>query len=528
MNRRIFLSISVFFSSFFGFSSKAEIPKSDAKSWRAGNVLHILPSVSDTELLVKISVKNALSSPPELHVGVQKLRGIQTDSEGKFWQFHAKGLLAQTEYQLSLVDPSATDTKLLCDPWALQTFPAPSTNISNMRLLMFTCTGGHEMHGYLPTAIRNRLLKRALSFKPDAAIANGDHVYWDLRSPLTAMSLGQSESAINLVGLPERSLPILGSSNEEFLKKTAGPQIVPVYGTDFRSTPTFFIQDDHDYYENDDAEDNIVTFPPDHFMTEMARTTQLLYYPEFLPDATRPAGLPGSSANGKALPISESFGTLRYGNLVEVLMYNVRRTMTMAGQTAVFLQDTVENWLLERMKEDSVKHVVNVPSNPPGWSAGKWGEWYPDVFSSEGKLTIDKPKPYWQTGWVKQHDRLLKAMSSMNNRVPLVVSGDLHASALGKITKTADIDLSANPVIAVLSGSIGTRDTGWPSGKRKTLPQPSKHLEMQEIVKPIELHGFTILDFSSDHIKLRMFTWDKKNQSIEDIDSLEPYKTLHL
>ena len=528
MNRRIFLSISVFFSSFFGISSKAEKSKSDLNSWRAGNVLHILPCVSDTELLVKISIKNALASPPELHVGMQKVRGTQTDSEGKFWQFHAKGLLPQTEYQLSLVDPSTTDTTLLCDPWYLQTFPAPSTNISNMRLLMFTCTGGHEMHGYLPTAIRNRLLKRALSFKPDAAIANGDHVYWDLRSPLTAMSFGQSDSAKNYAGLPNRSLPILGSSNEQFLKKTAGPQIVPVYGTDFRSTPTFFIQDDHDYYENDDAEDDIVTFPPDHFMTEMARTTQLLYYPEFLPDASRPSGLPGSSANGKALPISESFGTLRYGNLVEVLMYNVRRTMTMAGQTAVFLQDTVETWLLERMKEDSVKHVVNVPSNPPGWSAGKWGEWYPDVFSSEGKLTIDKPKPYWQTGWVKQHDRLLKAMSSMTNRIPLVVSGDLHASALGKITKTGDTDLSANPVIAVLSGSIGTRDTGWPSGKRKILPQPSKHLEMLEIVKPIELHGFTIIDFTSDHIKLQMFTWDKKNQSVEDIDSLEPYQTLEI
>jgi phosphodiesterase/alkaline phosphatase D-like protein len=171
---------------------------------------------------------------------------------------------------------------------------------------------------------------------------------------------------------------------------------------------------------------------------------------------------------------------------------------------------------------------VNVPSNPPGWSAGKWGEWYPDVFSSDGKLTIEQPKPYWQTGWVKQHDRLLKAMSNMTNRTPLVVSGDLHASALGKITKTGNLDLSANPVIAVLSGSIGTRDTGWPSGKRKILPQPSKHLEMQEIVKPIELHGFTIIDFTSNKMKLQMFTWDKKNQSIEDIDSLQPYKILEI
>ena len=32
-------------------------------------------------------------------------------------------------------------------------------------------------------------------------------------------------------------------------------------------------------------------------------------------------------------------------------------------------------------------HLVHVPSNPPGWSAGKWGEWYPDVLGDDGKLT---------------------------------------------------------------------------------------------------------------------------------------------
>jgi hypothetical protein len=51
---------------------------------------------------------------------------------------------------------------------------------------------------------------------------------------------------------------------------------------------------------------------------------------------------------------------------------------------------------------------------------------------------------------------------------------------------------------------------------------------MQEIVKPIELHGFTIIDFTSDRIKLQMFTWDKNNQSVEDIDSLKPYQTLEI
>lgn len=32
---------------------------------------------------------------------------------------------------------------------------------------------------FLPLAVRNRLLRRGLSFRPDAVVANGDHVYWD-------------------------------------------------------------------------------------------------------------------------------------------------------------------------------------------------------------------------------------------------------------------------------------------------------------------------------------------------------------
>ena len=218
-----------------------------------------------------------------------------------------------------------------------RTFPAPGARPERLRVLFFTCAGGHQELDYLPTAVRNRLLRRALSFQPDVAVANGDHVYWDLRSPLTAKNSGASTKAQEIMrGTFSRSDAVLGSENETILKRAMGPQITPVYGTDFRSTPVFFVQDDHDYFDNDDAYDEIVTFPPDAFMTEMARATQAMYYPEFLPDATRPAGLPGSSSGGRALPVSESFGTLRYGRLAEVLLYTVRRTMTMAGPSAVF------------------------------------------------------------------------------------------------------------------------------------------------------------------------------------------------
>ena len=496
-------------------------------AWDSGTVRHLLPTVSDTQMLLKASFEAPLSQPPTLRVDKAIVPGRMTDTRGEMWAFHATGLAPARRYALSLRTGAG---RSLCQPWDLSTFPSPDAQPDKLRVLFFTCAGGHEGLAYLPFAVRNRMLRRALSFQPHAAVANGDHVYWDLRSPLTAQSLGGTSSRAREIagGSFDRSDIVLGSGNETILKRVAGPQIAPVYGTDFRSTPVFFIQDDHDYYENDDAYDQIVTFPPDGFMTEMARATQSLYYPEFLPDATRPRGLAGSTSAGRGVPISESFGTLRYGRLAEVLLYTVRRTMTLAGPSAVFLDGEVEGWLTRRMAATDVTHVVNAPSNPPGWTAGKWGEWYPDVLSADGKLTTAVAKPYWQAGWLKQHDRLLAAMSRMRGRIPLSVSGDLHAIAIGRILRSGMLDLSANPVVSALAGPVGTSPRGWPSGIRKVGATPPIDLNVDEQVKPIEQHGFTIADFTADTIVLRFFKWDVNTQSPEALDTLEPFHTAEL
>lgn len=494
--------------------------------WDPGAVRHLLPTVSDTDILIKASFAQPQSAAPRLTVGSIAVEGQMTDTRAEFWQFRATGLAPGRNYPLGI---TAHDGRPLCQPWNLSTFPAPDSPQRKLRVLLFTCAGGHEGNSYLPVTIRNRLLRRALSFEPDAAVANGDHVYWDLRSPLTAKTQGASPKAKEMIGGTfDRSATALGSDNESLLKRAAGPQITPVYGTDFRSTPVFFIQDDHDYYDNDDAYDEIITFPPDFFMRQMARATQSMYYPEFLPDAARPAGLPGASAGGRALPVAESFGTLRYGRLAEMLLYSVRPTMTLAGPSAVFVEDTVEAWLKQRMAGSDAAHVVNAPSNPHGWTAGKWGEWYPDVLGKDGKLTREVKKPYWQDGWVKQHDRLLTAMSGMRGKIALSVSGDLHAIGIGSIKRTGAMDLSANPVVSVLTGPVGTRPAGWPSGIRKIGAQPSLHLAMDEQVKPIEQHGFTLADFTPDKIMLKFFKWDRNTQAPEAIDTLEPFHTTEL
>ena len=84
--------------------------------------------------------------------------------------------------------------------------------------------------------------------------------------------------------------PVLGTDNEHKLKLIVTPQICELYGTDFRSTPVFFVQDDHDYFENDEATEQIVTFPPDDFMLRLARASQRCITPNFCPTPAGPSG----------------------------------------------------------------------------------------------------------------------------------------------------------------------------------------------------------------------------------------------
>ena len=500
-------------------------PPSD-ESWDAGQVRHLLPAVSDTRILIKASFHKPLSGAPSLHIGASTVRGSMNDTEGEFWQFYAAGLQPGRRYSLSL---KGADGKNLCQPWDLSTFPARNSRPESFRVLFFTCAGGPDSagtdvlsQGNLPTAVRNRFMRRALSFQPQAMVANGDQVYWDLHTP----RIPPAKRDYTRLNSFNRSALIFGDRNETVLKLAAGPQIMPVYGTDFRSTPVFFLQDDHDYFDNDEAWDEIITFPPVWFQLQLARATQKLYYPEFLPDEDRPRGLPWGSIGKEA--VSESWGTIRYGRLAEVLLYDVRRMCTLAGPSAGFLDPEVERWLAARSASPDVTHLVHAPSNPMGWTAGKWMEWYPDVLNREGQLTTKEPKPYWQSGWMKQHDRLVAAMTGMRGRIPLTISGDLHVVAIGKILRSGSMNLEKNPLTAVVAGPIGTAPGAWPSAFRGVGSTPPQHLDIHEEVKPIEQHGFTIVDFLPDRIRLRFFRWDRKTQAPEAIDTLEPFHTTEL
>ena len=501
------------------------------QGWDAGLIRHLLPTVSESRILLKVSFDRPLSAAPTLRVDSTEVTGRMNDTLGEYWQFYAADLEPDRRYSLSLVGGNG---RSLCEPWDLSTFPSPNARPERFRVLFFTCAGGTSgtyegigrRSGFLPTEIRNRLLRRALSFEPDAAVANGDHIYWDLHTWL-GDNPGELSAAARTSNF-DFSATVFGHSNETAMKAAAGPQIIPVYGSDFRSTPVFFLQDDHDHFDNDSLTDGVSSFPIPWFQIQLARATQQLYYPEFLPDGPRPAGLPWSSMSDRG-DLSESFGTIRYGNLAEVLLYDVRRTMTLAGPHALFVDAQVEQWLVDRTHSTDTRHLVHAPSNPWGWSAGKWGEWYPDILDRDaGKLTTAVIKPYWQEGWLKQHDRLAQAFGENAERAGIVVSGDLHAIGVGRMHRTGRVNLAGRPITTVLSGPIGTSPTGFPSGVRGVGATPPNHIDLEESMAPIEDHGFTLADFLPDRIVLRQFRWDAERQPLEAIDRLEAFYTTEL
>jgi len=497
------------------------VPRCDRRS--DDLLVHVLPTVSHDRMLLKVSLREPQAAPPELRVGRRAFPGQRTDTGGTHWMFDARGLAPATRYTLELRAGGCR----LAEPWELATFPAPDACPERFRVLVYTCAGGHDLLNelgpgfYLSWSARRRLFARALAFAPDAAVAIGDHVYWDLRVGFGSQVMARHPVAIERIGVLDRSLPVLGSANEAVLKRAVGPQIAELYGTLFRSVPTFFLRDDHDYFEDDLVTPELTTFPPDAFAVELARASQWLYYPEFLPDPWRPLDLPASSASDRPRGVSEAFGTLRYGQLVELLLYDCKGFVS-TGPDARYVPASVESWLGARMADPCLRHVVHVPSNPIGYTAGKYMEWYPDVVETPGEVTDRVPKPGWQPGWRVQHDRLLAAIAGMPRRVPLVVSGDIHSIAEERIVRAGAIDLRANPVVSVISATPAT-GVGWPSLARNTLAQPPTGFEVETVVPVQEVNGFHLLDFESDRVTIRHFRWDRRWQSEDEIDRLEPF-----
>jgi hypothetical protein len=437
------------------------------------------------------------------------------DSAGRFWAFRVIGLAPDTEYQLELADGQEP----LCDSWPLRTLPARDARPERLRVASFTCAGGANLptppslfHAFKPAAWRRRLFDLMLAHEPDLAIANGDHVYFDL-----PQMEGLRDSALGQVIMPfldgakaqfDPTRDVLGTANEAALTMVGDDQIASIYGVRFRSTPVFFVTDDHDYFVNDDATLEGTTLPPNPFHAALRDALQRLYFPEFIADDL-PELIPGRVGNGSGA-LSTHFGEIRYGDLFAGLVYDCGGFLSL-GAEAGLVPRSVEAWLIDRTRREDTVHLAHIPSHPMGWTAGKWREWYPDLLESAGSVVASVlrdeagGKYLWQHGWWRQHQALLAALSAQTRRRALVVSGDLHALGAVRIEHSGDLDLEANPVHAILSGPVGVGDMGWPSRARGVGARLPEGVGAEPLLDLEERNGFTLLDFDRGSARIRIF-----------------------
>lgn len=510
----------------------------EAIGWNRGPIRHLLPTASDRAFNIKLSLGTASESAPVLHVRKAseagdreeplRVNGERQDSRGRFWAFRVGGLAPDTLYSLRLYEAGAAGRERLetlsgaetpaaaplCDAWPLRTLPAPEARPDHLRIVAFTCAGGPNLptppslfHAFKPTAYRQKLFDRMLERTPDLAIANGDHVYFDLPQMSRAREslLGALAASVveGIDAIFDPSLPVLGTDNETALTTVGDDQIAGIYGVRFRSTPTFFVTDDHDYFANDDATPEGITLPPDAFHMALRNALQRLYLPEFIVQEEPGQPLPGRFDAG-GIALSSHFGEVRYGDLFRGLCYDCSGYLGLEPEAGL-VPPAVEAWLLDRTREEDTLHLVHLPSHPVGWTAGKWREWYPDLLESSGSLVAavgvdeDGNKYAWQPGWWQQHQRLLRALAAQTRREPLVVSGDLHALGIVRIEQSGELDLSESPVHSVLSGPVGVGDIGWPSRARGVDARTPSELRVTELLTLDERNGFTLLDFERRH-----------------------------
>lgn len=474
----------------------------------------ILPSATHDTLAIKLLLDQPAGAAPALSIDGKRVAAQRMDIDGYAWGFVQGGLKGGTAYQLALHDGAG---RALREPWALRTLPPLDSQPAHFRVLFFTCAGGDEAgrpYGYLPISTRRALFDRALSFAPDLAVANGDHVYWDLwtalkyrRDPATRAA---TEAQYRRIAWIDEDVAFDSATNRRSLNTIVGRQIASIYEDRFASVPMIFITDDHDYFENDNAGPWGYSLPPRPFIFGLQQRTQAMAYPFAL-------GRPDLGDPYK----SGTVETVRVGKLLEMALFDCRRGWS-TGAGAGVLFPEAEAFLIDRLRKSTAQQYIQAPSNPFGWTAGKLGEWYADGPSDAS--TFNNDKGYWQKGWFDQHQRLAAALSAQKQRAAVSISGDMHASAVTDMLRSGDLDLSANPIQTILPGPISTGTKGFPSAARGVFPWHPEALETRDITKIEERNGFTIVDVYPERIDVRQFRW-RPPEPVSAIASLQPFST---
>jgi hypothetical protein len=130
-------------------------------------------------------------------------------------------------------------------------------------------------------------------------------------------------------------------------------------------------------------------------------------------------------------------------------------------------------------------------------------------------------KPRFTIGYSALPRRCLGASRSSS-------AGTCTPSQRAGSSAPASWNFEKNPIVALLSGPLGTGDLLWPSAFRHIGALPPAHLSVEEDLKPIEENGFTLVDFTPETVTLRYFRWNVYRESEQAIDTLQPFRTTEL
>jgi len=306
LSRRAFLETGAAAATFGVLGSSQAATAQPASAWNQGQLIHLIPTANHERFLIKASFKSPLAATPRLSVDGRSVEGVQTDPQGRFWRFDVSSLRPATEYQLRLTDPGGGP---LCDAWPLKTFPAPAAPAERLRIVAYTCGGGYDgppLRGkttFLDMAARRRLLARAMSYQPDAVIANGDQIYWDMTTALTRVEPDyvKGQLWVKFGGALDLSVPMLHPKNAPIFTAVCDYQICGLYGTTSRSTPAFFLTDDHDTFENDEFDERSRPCRPTHTARSVPSRRSVCTIPSLCPTRTDLCGFPAVTRTGHRL-----------------------------------------------------------------------------------------------------------------------------------------------------------------------------------------------------------------------------------
>ncbi|WP_296228629.1 hypothetical protein [Ralstonia sp. UBA689] len=114
----------------------------------------------------------------------------------------------------------------------------------------------------------------------------------------------------------------------------------------------------------------------------------------------------------------------------------------------------------------------------------------------------------------------MAALAQQKQRAAVIVQGDSHASAAGSMSRSAELAL-AQPVHAIMTGTLGSGDLAFPSAFRRVETTPALSVALQEALRPAEKNGFTIIDVTPEKMTFSLFMW-RPPEPVDAIDTLQP------